>query len=534
MLFFWIGTHGSTASNLNTNDLTAVTGDRRFISKENLWNNPDNWGVHVGGMSDEFSTAWNRFPVGGDIVMFQGFTGASVDGVTYDSLPRSECLYGGISSDGNWYGDPDGTGLGYSDGGTNEAGLTAQGGQVRVDVRNGYDEQLLEQMEHNGGRRARLGIMMSPDFSSSGKSPIVGDWFGLSLNCDQYSSHKTEIRYDASDWDCRTTLGGRTNIDNIHVYGGDYIEFVQCASSVGCTLGDILINRRNINWNSWWDGVGNTADATMTLSTIVFGPSSWDARTKFDITGDYVDVSEKVMSSNIIRSNSPIPNVMIYSEERSGGPIGVPLGMVKVPYYFGADIENVEIAPQKKDTATIGNAEYPTHENVIGYDETPNTCTMFNPRWWVAGATNTNNGGISLGNLTLLESYGERTGTKYNNSVMIVPQFQGTGDGYINNLEIYSGWVLPKVDYTNESSHLIINDGKIGGDSVLQTYDREQLWNGFEFSGHTSGLDNTGPGILCLDSQPNIRFKYGTRISTVQISDDADTALRSGKLSPGK
>ena len=101
MQFHWIGSHSENPTNLNTNNASAVTGDSTFVSSENLWNNPANWAYAIN--HNTLTQAWNRYPVAGDIAQFRGFTGASVDGVEHYSLPLSECLYGGISSDGAWY-----------------------------------------------------------------------------------------------------------------------------------------------------------------------------------------------------------------------------------------------------------------------------------------------------------------------------------------------------------------------------------------------------------------------------------------------
>jgi len=463
MRFFWIGSHEQFPANLNTNNLTAVTGDAGFISTENLWNNPANWGVYQWGQN--FTTAFNRYPVAGDIAMFQGFSVTSldddgggdldwptVDGITYCRLPRSECLYGGISTDGKWYDE------GTTGGGTTEGGLTAQSGTIRVEAWDGYDQQLIESFDNdptgypcgsaqnNGGQRARIGVLMGPGFSgSSGTTPVVGDWYGLSLNCENWASHNT-VEMRVPDTRCRTTLGGRTNIDAIQVRKGAYIEFCQGPSSAGCTIGNIYINRRGITFDDWWDGKSSQATSTMTISTVPVLDE--DARSNFWVTGPYHDISEKIMSSNITYSQSVISEVVISSSERTGGPKNVPLGMTRVPYKFYADIGSVTLHPQNKETQTVG-------DQIQGWDEIPNTCSMFSPKWskysgWGAST------GLSLGNLIMPEDYGSRDGTKYNNSVMLVPNFQGTADANITNLESYSGWILPHVEYTDPDVKLIV------------------------------------------------------------------------------
>ena len=570
--FYWVGsqadgaTQGNAApTNLNSNDAAAVTGESTFISKENCWNNPDNWAVAYGGQEHRLFTvpSGHRFPVAGDRAEFKGSLYCdgdfpTVDGVTYCYLPRSECLYGGISTDGKWYGISSDFKTLLTHGGTNAAGLTAQAGAlVTFNTDDTYSKALLhqtfncdqesigsscpgvggtfagqenvpssewqEQWPHNGGNRARIGIMMDPTFSTGGISPIVGDWHGLSISTNG-AGFAREKEHRINNTNCRTTLGGRTYIKHSQVNNGEYVEFLQSSDSAGCTLQNIYLNRGGITFDDWWDGESDTATNTMTFSTVVISPagsSDQGGFLKFGITGSFFDTSDKIMSSNIIYSREPMRTVQIKCAERSGGPKNVRMGMVRVPYYFAADIGEIELNPQLLDTTIIG-------DNVTGLDEVPNTCAWFGPKysgnlynWWPTG--------FSCGELNMTEEYNGRVGTRLNNSVIIAPTMAGsTADAYINYLSIRSGWLIPYAKNISNDVKLRVQAGEIANPAVLQTYDRGRDWEGFEISGQTvlAGVTYgvTGSGLLTLSGQPDIRFNAGTRISCISgVSGDGAT-----------
>ena len=305
-VFYWIGQAGITA-NVNTLHAAQTITDPYFLSTANYWNNKSNWaqratnyggigsgplGNPSGGGTNDGSSAYggpntmalttaSRFPVQGDTVYFRGMT-ASIDGATAQRYPLTECLYGGISGDGNWEG-------GTSDGGiTTGHGLTGQLHKLVIDDSYNYNllfrkrdggmsgnGQLSPQAGCQGWGFHRFGVNMTDQAGGTNANFKVGGWMGLGIASETYISNRgvvgrkgsnlygqpCSLQGSASSRSTKglghfadaTTLTGKVNINELYVNANDHFIFNQPLYGPGCTLGKVYIQRM----------VGLTADWPM-------------------------------------------------------------------------------------------------------------------------------------------------------------------------------------------------------------------------------------------------------------------------------
>tara|TARA_R100001594_G_scaffold147054_1_gene199480 strand:+ start:260 stop:2182 length:1923 start_codon:yes stop_codon:yes gene_type:complete len=296
-IFYWIGQMGITA-NANTYAPAQTPTDPYFLSTANYWNNKSNWaqkdsnyggplgGQGGGGTTDgttqfaglQLKTA-TRFPVQGDSVYFRGMT-ASVDGGTAQKYPLTECLYGGISGDGNWEG-------GTSDGGiTTGHGLTGMLHKLVID--DSYNINLLYRTRDGGvsgggtnqwgvaeGEPStqagcqgwgshRFGVIMTDQAGGTNANFKVGGWQGLGIAAETYISNRTvklragrpgygacsmagsassRSRDGMGKFAYATYLSGKVNINELYINANDDFIFNQETYGAGCTIGKVYMQR---------------------------------------------------------------------------------------------------------------------------------------------------------------------------------------------------------------------------------------------------------------------------------------------------
>lgn len=569
-IYYWKGQEGFTGTSVNTLQLGLTHDSKNFIGKQNNWNLAANWAVdagETGGYNDEYDQGGESgggqnndptrhfitpatWPKAGDSVVFDKIENAFLDGasgMSGETWPYTECLYGGTTGDNKWF-----------------DGSSTAGKLEKLTIGEGYGDVLFRKQRHSGnstsskGTAARLGInMVSGHVSTYGAS---GPNEGLGLYVAEYIDNCPCIPIDGVhshpwylyDWMRSRNFSSNTQIDYMYVNGAGNYNFYQDELKRGCTLANVFLNR-DVDW-----------------SQFVY---VWKKRATFKMIGDtnnysinlFKDTSTK-LTQTFITSRTTIPNVIVGSAER----ISV---YGESPLTIASHVGKLISYPSNSSGASGGPGG-----NVPGgfSPSTPGFWTVQPPHPWelddykglnatvvrgyvdgISGASGPGIGtisGISLGIVQLedVNPFFPHAGTaaggtgqdakNFNNIMLDLAEVPANAGATIVQLKGYSGFIYPDCKGLTQSVPYRILSGEINSKIVIMGFDYEnEPWVGFEIAGHTLGIVGASTarnGLKQLSNDCDIRLVRGARLSTTTAKADQNAILTqvspSFNSAPGK
>ena len=552
-IYYWKGQEGFTGTSVNTIQLGLNHDSKNFIGKQNNWNLAANWAVEAGntgcGYNDDYDQGGESggqtmsaqyyltpatWPKAGDSVVFDKIENAFLDGasgMSGETWPYTECLYGGTTGDNKWF-----------------DGSSTAGKLEKLTIGVGYGDVLFRKARHSGnpsslkGTAARLGInMVSGYVSTYGAS---GPNEGLGLYVADFVDDCACVRipevhpytYSLYDWMRSRNFSTNTRFDNLTVNGAGNYNFHQDELARGCTITNLYLNR-----NPDWSQFGSTSKERATFK--MFGDTNHYSINLFK------DTCTK-LTQTFITSRTTIPNVIVGSAERirtyneSALTIAAHVGKLrsypsdtsaKLVHNSGGGVTgygpSIPGFWQGPIPWAFGYGEYKGRAATVvrGYVD------------GVSGASGPGIGtisGISLGIVQMddVNPFFPNAGTAaggtgqdakdFNTIMLDLAAVPANAGATIAQLKGYSGFLYSDCKGLTGNIPYRILTGEINNKIVVQGFDYEnEPWIGFEIGGHTLGIVGSGTsrnGLKQLANDCDVRLVRGARISTTTAKADQD------------
>jgi len=552
-IYYWKGQKGLTGTSTNTLNLGLNHGHKNFVGKQNNWNVAANWAVDAGGTggyNDDYDQGGESgdghdgavagyyitpatWPKAGDSAIFDKIENAFLDGasgMSGETWPYTECLYGGTTGDNKWF-----------------DGSSTAGKLERLTIGEGYGDVLFaknregsDNQSSSRGTGARLGInMVSGHVSTYGAS---GPNEGLGLYVAEYIDNCPCVRipevhtnsWNFYDWMRSRDFSTNTHFDNMTINGAGNYKFYQDELKRGCTITNLYLNR-----NPDWSQFGNV----------------YKERAYFTMVGDtnhysinlFKDTCSK-LTQTFITSRTTIPNVIVGSGERirsyNEPALTIAAHVGKLRSYpsdtsakvlsndgstgYGPSIPGFWLGPIPW---AYGYGEYKGRAATVvrGYVD------------GVSGASGPGIGtisGISLGIVQMddVNPFFPNAGTAaggtgqdakdFNTIMLDLAAVPANAGATIAQLKGYSGFLYSDCKGLTGNIPYRILTGEINNKIVVQGFDYEnEPWIGFEIGGHTLGIVGSGTsrnGLKQLANDCDVRLVRGARISTTTAKADQD------------
>ncbi len=551
-IYYWKGQKGMTGTSANTLQLGLNHDNRHFIGKQNNWNLAANWAVPAGGTggyNDEYDQGGESqgghidppaqyfitpatWPKAGDSVVFDKIQNAFLDGasgMSGETWPYTECLYGGTTGDNKWF-----------------DGSSTAGKLEKLTIGEGYGDVLFRKERHIGsftstrGTAARLGInMVNGHCSTYGAS---GPNEGLGLYVAEYIDNCPCVRipevhthhYMFYDWLRSRNFSTNTHFDSMTINGAGNYNFYQDELQRGCTITNLYLNR-----NPDWSQMGQIYKERATFKMI--------GNTNNYSINLFKDTCSK-LTQTFITSRTTIPNVIVGSAERNSS-------YAEPPLTIAAHVGKLRTYPSDSSGASSGYQSGFSPSTPGFWTYPPQSCHLddykgFNAtvvRGYVDGVSGASGpgigtiSGISLGILQMddvnpfFPNAGRTAGgtgqdaKNFNNVMLDLAQVPANAGATITQLKGYSGFLYPDCKGLTGSVPYRILTGEINNKIVVMGFDYEnEPWIGFEIAGHTLGIVGAGTarnGLKQLANDCDVRLVRGARISTTTAKADQDAIL---------